>query len=173
MQIPRTELIKWLARTFQFESGEHREMLRMRIEDLAHRGIDDDSLEMYLKSAGFNPEIASVYREFKTHVAQQQQSQKEKDVMSEEMISKTQAKQALRQMLRELAQAAGYDFKDTDDLATVRTNFVTYLRALQATADLDLSGTDQTDTVEAQSAALALSYLKEAEKVLNDALTAR
>lgn len=167
--LPKTELDRWLLQTFQFESGEYREMLRMRIEDLDRRTIEDSSIEAYLKSAGFNPEIANVYREFKKHLNNKQQEKN----MSDEMISKAQAKQALRQLLRELAAAAGYEFNEQEELAAARTNFVTYLRALRATADLDITGLESGDTVEAGAAALALSYLKEAEKVLNDALTAR
>ena len=170
MQIPKNELTKWLLTTFQNESGEYREMLRSRIEDLAARGIEDSMMEIYLKTAGWNPEIAVVYREFKSHLAQQKTQEA---IMSDEMISKTQAKQALRQMLRELAAAAGYEFDDSDELSTIRTNFSTYLRAMRSTADLDLSGIGGGDTIDAESAALALSYLKEAEKTLNDALTAR
>lgn len=170
MQIPKNELTKWLLRTFQFESGEYREMLRARIEDLANRDIEDSMMEVYLRTSGWNPEIANVYREFKKYLAQQE---KQEENMSEEMISKAQAKQALRQMLRELAAAAGYEFNEQEELAAARTNFVTYLRALRATADLDITGLESGDTIEAGAAALALSYLKEAEKTLNDALTAR
>lgn len=172
MQIPKTELTRWLLRTFSSESGEYREMLQQRIEDLINRNIEDNALEMYLKAGGWNPDIALVYREFKSYINNQQEKTKE-DNMAEDMITKTQAKQALRQMLRELAQAAGYDFDDTEELSVIRTNLATYLRALRTTADLDISDLSQGETIDAQSAALALSYLKEAEKTLNDALAAR
>ena len=175
MQIPKNELTRWLLRTFSSESGEYREMLQQRIEDLINREIDDESLEMYLKSGGWNPDIALVYREFKTYMAQQKQ-EKEK-TMADEMISKAQAKQALRQMLRELAQASGYDFDDTEELSAIRTNFATYLRSLKAAVDLDLSGLEDAaltqDGIDMQEAARALEYLKEAEKTLTDAMSRR
>lgn len=167
------ELTTWLYRVFPHGSGDYLEMLRRRIEDLIHRNIEDSALEMYLKAGGWNPEIADVYREFKKYVVASETKNKKEEEMAEEMITKTQAKQALKQMLRELAQASGYAFDEDAELSEVRTNFATYLRALQTAVELDLEGTEKTETIDAQSAAMALSYLKEAEKVLNDALVSR
>lgn len=167
MQIPRNELIRWLMRTFQFDSGEYREMLRIRLEDLANRNIADDALEMYLKSGGWNPEIAEVYRAFMDYL----NNTKEEETMGDDMISKAKAKQALRQMLRELGDSCGYKFDDTADLSEVRNQFSLYLRSLAATASLE--PTHDNVGVDSDEVALALTYLKQAETTLAAALSAR
>ena len=110
------------------ETPAYQAIIRERILDLCQRHIAADDAAVYLKTGGWNPEIAKLYVDFISFCKEQDKPEVAK---SSEGLTMTQNQvvMLLRALLTELAEAAGFRKpEEGEDTRDYRADFTEFLR---------------------------------------------
>jgi hypothetical protein len=112
------------------ETPAYQAIIRERILDLCQRRIAADDASVYLKTGGWNPEIAKLYVDFIAFCEEQDKPEPEVGKAAEGLtMTQNQVIMLLRALLTELAEAAGFRKPEEDeDTRDYRADFTEFLR---------------------------------------------